>query len=311
MTSIILYSSDKKTQLRLFEQDIINFCCVADIEKPAKQLTITIKRSHLLSYRFNKIKLCHGDFTIFDGFINNMLFQKSVEGENVKIIASSFACVLLSKFAEPQMYNNLSLKNLVDEYFAPLGFSFYHYHTDLNNLIFSSLPSFTILPKTNFWGVLKNFTKHALNLNPLIIEDRYITLSNQFLFSTFSISNVENKTRQNEILKNYNYSSLTLNIKNQPFEDELSTQNSGFNKPQIILSATLPDLIIAKPGLKISVFDECLEEQINEHQFIVQQSFVSFKNSSFLTNLTLAPYSCLKNNLVIWIRKELDYGHGF
>lgn len=296
MTSLILYSTDQKTQLKIFEPDIINFCCFADVKKPDKQLTITIKRSHLLSSQFNKIKLLHDDLTIFDGFINKLLFQKSVEGENVKIIASSFASVLLSKFAEPKMYNNLSFKNLVDEYFVPLGFSFYHYHTDLSNLIFFSLPSFTILPKTNLWGILKNFTKHTLNLNPLIVEDRYITLSNQFLFSTFSISNVENKISRNEFFENYNYSSLTLNIKNQPFEDVRITQNSEFNKLQIILSVSVPDLIIAKPGLKISVFDECLEEQIKEHQFIVQQSCVSFKNSAFSTNLTLIPYSCLKNN---------------
>ena len=296
MTSLILYSTDQKTQLKIFEQDIVNFCCFADVEKPDKQLTITIKRSYLLCSKFNKIKLFHDDLKIFDGFINKLLFQKSAEGENVKIISSSFASVLLSKFADPKMYNNLSLKNLVDEYFVPLGFSFYYCHTDLNNLIFSSLPSFTILPKTNLWGILKNFTKHALILNPLIVEDRYITLSNQFLFSTFSISNVENKINRNEFFENYNYSSLQLNIKNQPFEYVLSTQNSEFNKLHIILSITVPDLIIAKPGFKISVFDECLEEQINQHQFIVQQSCVSFKNSAFSTNLTLAPYFYLKNN---------------
>ena len=272
---ILLY--DTKNIEYIFD-NILNFEVISNLESPAKELFIKFKTSSPLKTFFYKIKLFVNNNLIFEGLIDEQILSKSNSNIINKIIARSKACLLLDTIAQPQTYNNISLKNILDNHIANFGFS---YKKISSCILETTLESFTILPKMSEWDVLKSFLDKSLGLFAFVSDKNEILVSDNFKNSNISISNNIN----NNLVcfnKNYNFSNISVCF------DKKSKLNSKFNNI-LSIKIYLSDLFLSSIGKKIFVFDEILSSLSLDSLFIIKKLCYIFKNNEFYSYLVLFP----------------------
>ena len=313
----ILQDSDNK---QFFFNNILDFNVTSNIQSPVAQLAITFISNSFYYPKFTDIQLNYKNHNIFNGKIDEQITSKTPQGTVIKIFARSAAFLLLDNQAQPQMYNHISLNDILTKHIYPYGFSF-NYKNPAE--LFCYLPKFTVFTATSEWSVLKTFTAEALNLFPFILNNKDIYLSNSFPNSKLTISN-NSKSTNNLSSTLFNYSSITINTKNfgiisdvfvkQPdnsfthitndlavnknikakrfsclstnkIKNTLASQNQKY----FSISVTLPNIIPTATGNTIAIIDDIIPTIYHNKQFIINELAYVFTNSKLISNLKLTP----------------------
>ncbi len=109
---------------------------------------------------------------IFDGIVDEQIFEVSSTGAFLKIYARSTAALLIDNEALPQTYNNVSLKTIFQRHIEPYGFT--NYIGDDTKFC----DTFVVYKGMSEWEVLEKFCDTYLDLKPIIKKDKTIYISN-------------------------------------------------------------------------------------------------------------------------------------
>lgn len=309
---------------KFYFENILDFNVSSNIQSPATQLAITFISNSICCPKFTNIKLKYKGYNIFNGKIDEQVISKTPKGIIVKIFARSAAYLLLDNQAQPQMYNHISLNDILLKHIYPYGFTF---NCNTHSILSAYLPNFTVFTGISEWSVFKTFTTQALNLFPFILNNNNIYLSNSFPSSKLIISN--NSTSANNISSTlFNYFSIAVNTKNfgiisdvfikQPDNSFAHITNSLAlnknikskrfsnisaskikntltlqNKKYFSVSVSLPNIIPTSAGHTIAVIDDIMPVIYSNKQFIINELVYTFTNSKLTSNLKLIPVTPL------------------
>lgn len=141
-----------------------------DEDAPADDFTVIFPcRSGLPS--ITGIRVTRGNEVVFDGMVDEQIFQIASNGCTLKIIARSRVALLLDNEALPQTYIHPSLQTIFDRHAAPYGFSGFVG----NSGAFSD--KMTVTKGMSEWQVIQYFCAYFLGTSPKVIPDGLLDAS--------------------------------------------------------------------------------------------------------------------------------------
>ena len=310
-----------------FFKEISEFNILSDLSIAASQLNITININEPINILMHEIELIDNDINIFKGYIDHQQIEKDINGYKIKFLARSYASVLLDNQASPQIYQNISLKEILKKHIYPYGFNIKNID---QNMLNCSLKTFTVFPFMSQWSVLETFMNQALNSFPYIIKEKTISSSKTFINTPVTVSNQEPQCL-NYNKQNYNYANISIsynpisiisdiyiktpnnytnhienqlakknkiksirysNFPHQQINDQIKKQNTSF----FSLSLVIPDLLPLNIGNIITVTDEIIPKNVSNNQFIIKKIYLIYKKNNLSSYLLLVPLN-KKDNL--------------
>lgn len=262
-----------------------------DEDAPADDFTAIFPcRSSLPS--ITGIRVTLGNEVIFDGMVDEQIFQTASNGCTLKIIARSRAALLLDNEALPQTYIHPSLQTIFDRHAAPYGFTGYIG----NPGAFSG--EMTVTKGMSEWQVIQYFCAYFLGVSPRVTLDGLLDASGkrpdgQLVFSntgggipylTFSISSkyhaliseiyAQTGKTGAYVIKSTDIKSAELGVVRKRYLSASKNSGAYFNAKRMIHTAhrKFREYNVLCPG--------CVTAELNKQASITDKQFGSFSGLS-------------------------------
>ena len=228
---------------------------------------------------------------IFFGYVDTQTDEQTVNGIILTVSARSLACVLLDNEALPQTYCMVSMRDLMERHFAPLGLT----HFKGTNKTFDD--EFIVSKGMSEWAVLSEFCKKFTGTSPKIDRNGVIDISGESDGKAVYISSDRCISKKHTLKRHLLISDIMVRAETSngyvmPFEDDFAN-SLGIKKRRYLNAADSKNL---SPLSAVRI----LENADNHYEQV-------FLNVSGCVICTVGTELILDNEDKKYIIKEIQY----
>lgn len=145
---------------------------ISSDDAPADRLTAVFAVTENIQPLMS-VEVLDGLKRVFFGYVDTQTDEQTVNGMILTISARSLACILLDNEALPQTYCMVSMRDLMERHFIPLGF------TEFKGTEKTFDDEFTVSKGMSEWAVLSEFCKKFTGTSPKINCNGMIDISGE------------------------------------------------------------------------------------------------------------------------------------
>ena len=207
---------------------------VSSDDAPADRLTVTFAVKENVQPVLS-VEVLDGLKRIFYGYADTQTDEQTINGIILTVSARSQACILLDNEALPQTYRMISMSDLMERHFVPLGFGKFKGTSKTFD------DEFVISKGMSEWAVLAEFCRRFVGTSPKIDCNGLIDISGENSGKSVYISSNRCISKKHTIKRHLLISEIMVRAESgngyvMPFKDSFA-QNLGIQRKRYLNTA--------------------------------------------------------------------------